>query len=77
MDDPEIAAAALQQAGLDGAQLIARTQEPEVKDRLLKTTEASVARGTFGSPTFFVGDQIFFGKDRLRDVEEEIARAKA
>jgi 2-hydroxychromene-2-carboxylate isomerase len=77
MDDPEIAAAALQQAGLDGAQLIARTQEPEVKDRLLKNTEASVARGTFGSPTFFVGDQIFFGKDRLRDVEEEIARAKA
>ena len=77
MDDPEIAAAELQQAGLDGAQLIARTQEPEVKDRLLKNTEASVARGTFGSPTFFVGDQIFFGKDRLRDVEEEIARAKA
>ena len=76
MDDPEIAVAALQRAGLDGARLIARTQEPEVKERLLKNTEASVARGTFGSPTFFVGDEIFFGKDRLRDVEEEIARAK-
>jgi 2-hydroxychromene-2-carboxylate isomerase len=75
MDDPEVAATALQQAGLDGARLIARTQEPEVKERLLKNTEASVARGTFGSPTFFVGDEIFFGKDRLRDVEEEIARA--
>ena len=77
MDDPQVAAAALQQAGLDGPRLIARTQEAEVKERLLKTTEASVARGTFGSPTFFVGDEIFFGKDRLRDVEEEIARAKA
>ena len=77
MDDPQVAAAALHQAGLDGARLIARTQESEVKERLLKNTEASVARGTFGSPTFFVGDEIFFGKDRLRDVEEEIARAKS
>ncbi|MGO9396716.1 MAG: 2-hydroxychromene-2-carboxylate isomerase [Xanthobacteraceae bacterium] len=75
MDDPQVASAALQQAGLDGARLLARTQEPEVKDRLLKNTEASVARGAFGSPTFFVGDEIFFGKDRLRDVEEEIVRA--
>jgi 2-hydroxychromene-2-carboxylate isomerase len=37
-----------------------------------KNTERSVERGTFGSPTFFVGDEIFFGKDRLRDVEEMI-----
>jgi len=76
MDDPQVAATALQEAGLDGPRLIARTQEPEVKERLLKNTQASVARGTFGSPTFFVGDEIFFGKDKLRDVEEEIARAK-
>ena len=76
MNDADVAATVLQQAGLDGGRLIARTQEPEVKDRLLKNTEASVARGAFGSPTFFVGDEIFFGKDRLRDVEEEIARAK-
>ena len=75
MDDPEMVAAVLQQSGLDGAALLARTQESEVKDRLLKNTEASVARGTFGSPTFFVGNEIFFGKDRLRDVEEEIVRA--
>jgi 2-hydroxychromene-2-carboxylate isomerase len=73
MDDPEIVRAALEPAGLDPA-LLARTQDAEVKDRLLKNTEASVARGTFGSPTFFVGDEIFFGKDRLRDVEEEIVR---
>jgi 2-hydroxychromene-2-carboxylate isomerase len=77
MDDPEVVRAALTQSGLDAAALLAGTQEAEVKDRLLKNTEASVARGTFGSPTFFVGDEIFFGKDRLRDVEEEIARADA
>jgi 2-hydroxychromene-2-carboxylate isomerase len=74
LDDPEGARATLEQAGLDPT-LLARTQDVEVKDRLLKNTEASVARGTFGSPTFFVGDEIFFGKDRLRDVEEEIVRA--
>jgi 2-hydroxychromene-2-carboxylate isomerase len=74
MDDPQVVGAVLKQAGLDGAKLLARTQQPAVKERLLKNTEASVARGTFGSPTFFVGNEIFFGKDRLRDVEEEIAR---
>ena len=76
MSDADVVAGALQEAGLDGARLIARTQEPEVKERLLKNTEASVARGTFGSPTFFVGDEIFFGKDKLRDVEDEIVARK-
>jgi len=76
MDDPEVVRAALGQSGLNAAALLARTQEPAVKDRLLKNTEASVARGAFGSPTFFVGSEIFFGKDRLRDVEEELVRAK-
>jgi len=75
MDDPEVVRAALTESGFDAASLLARTQEPEIKDRLLKNTEASVARGTFGAPTFFVGNEIFFGKDRLRDVEEEIVRA--
>ena len=75
MDDPEVVHAALEQSGLNAAALLARTQEPAVKDRLLKNTEASVARGAFGSPTFFVGSEIFFGKDRLRDVEAEIIRA--
>ena len=76
MDDPEVVRAALDQSGLNAAALLARTQEPAVKERLLKNTEASVARGAFGSPTFFVGSEIFFGKDRLRDVEEELVRAK-
>jgi 2-hydroxychromene-2-carboxylate isomerase len=73
MDDPDVIRTALDRSGLDGARVLARIQDQEVKDRLLKNTEASVARGTFGSPTFFVGEEIFFGKDRLRDVEEEIA----
>jgi 2-hydroxychromene-2-carboxylate isomerase len=74
MNDPKIMGEALTQSGFDTAALLARTQTPEVKERLLKNTETSVARGTFGSPTFFVGDEIFFGKDRLRDVEDEIGR---
>ncbi len=77
MDDPEVIRAALDSSGLDGARTLARIQEQDVKDKLLKNTEASVARGTFGAPTFFVGEEIFFGKDRLRDVEEEIVAAKA
>ena len=47
-------------------------QKAEVKAQLLDNKERSVERGTFGSPTFFVGDEIFFGKDRLRDVEEMV-----
>ena len=52
--------------------LLASADLGEVKEGLIRNTEASVGRGTFGSPTFFVGNEIFFGKDRLRDVEEEI-----
>jgi 2-hydroxychromene-2-carboxylate isomerase len=77
MDDPAVIRAALDQSGLDGDRVLARIQDQDVKDRLLKNTESSVARGTFGAPTFFVADAIFFGKDRLRDVEEEIEAAKA
>lgn len=74
MDDPGAARAALDESGLNGARLLERTQEPEVKEQLLQNTQKSVDRGNFGSPTFFVGEEIFFGKDRLRDVEEEIVR---
>jgi 2-hydroxychromene-2-carboxylate isomerase len=51
---------------------MARIQDPAVKAKLIANTEMSVERGTFGSPTFFVGDSIYFGKDRLRDVEDAI-----
>jgi 2-hydroxychromene-2-carboxylate isomerase len=72
MDDPEVVRAALEQSGFDASALLSRVREPDVKDRLPQNTQASVARGTFGSPTFFVGNEIFFGKDRLCVVEEEI-----
>ncbi len=74
MDDPEIVKAALTESGLDPA-LLERAQAPDVKAGLIANTEAAVKRGVFGIPTFFVGDEIFFGKDRLRDVEEAIAAA--
>jgi 2-hydroxychromene-2-carboxylate isomerase/quercetin dioxygenase-like cupin family protein len=72
LDDPAVLRAALLGAGFDAERFAELVQDPEVKTRLLDNTESSVARGTFGSPTFFVGDEIFFGKDRLRDVEEMI-----
>ena len=76
MDDPDVFRAALTESGFDAGAILRLIDAPEVKDALLKNTQRSVERGTFGSPTFFVGDEIFFGKDRLRDVEEEILEAK-
>jgi 2-hydroxychromene-2-carboxylate isomerase len=76
LDDPEVLAAALTESGFDAKRFGELVQEPEVKARLLENTQRSVARGTFGSPTFFVGEEIFFGKDRLRDVEEAIQTEK-
>ncbi|MGH6957170.1 MAG: 2-hydroxychromene-2-carboxylate isomerase [Caulobacteraceae bacterium] len=77
MDDAAVAEAAMERAGLPAARLMALTADPEVKAELLKTTEEAVARGVFGSPSFLVGNELFFGKDRLRDVEEEIAAQTA
>jgi len=73
MDDPEVAAKALTASGLDAAKLIARSQEPEVKAKLIENTQAAVERGAFGSPTFFVGKEMFFGKEQLREVEEMVS----
>jgi len=74
MDDPAVWHAALVEEGFDASRFEALVQSPEVKAALLASTERSVARGAFGSPTFFVGDAIFFGKDRLRDVEELLSQ---
>ena len=75
MDEPDIIKATLDAAGLDGAHTLTRIGDTAVKATLIANTEASVARGTFGSPTFFVGEDIWFGKDSLRDVEEAILAA--
>ena len=77
LDDPAIIGAALQESGFDAPKLMALAQDQTVKDELAANTSRSVERGTFGAPTFFVDDEIYFGKDRLRDVEEAIvARRK-
>ena len=77
MDDAGVIAAALGESGLPAEQIMDGIQQPEVKAALIANTESSVERGVFGSPSFFVGDELFFGKDKLRDVEEEIERQKA
>jgi 2-hydroxychromene-2-carboxylate isomerase len=73
MDDAAIAMKALNDSGLDAAKLFARAQDADVKGRLIENTQSAVERGAFGSPTFFVGDEMFFGKEQLREVEELIA----
>ncbi len=74
MDDPEVFVAALDESGFDGSALLEKTRDPTVKAGLLENTQKAVERGAFGIPTFFVGDEMFFGKERLAQVEEEIVR---
>lgn len=73
MDEPEIVSKALQAAGLPMADIVAGASDPAIKKELIDNTEASVNRGTFGSPTFYLGDDIYFGKDSLRDLEAAIS----
>ena len=70
MGDPDVIAASLEESGLPAKAIIEASTSAPVKAELIANTERSVERGTFGSPTFFVDDDIYFGKDRLRDVEE-------
>jgi 2-hydroxychromene-2-carboxylate isomerase len=74
MDDLDVFRAAFKSSGIDIDGLIARAQQDDVKQKLIKNTNDAVARGAFGSPTFFVGSEMFFGKDQLRDVEESIVQ---
>lgn len=61
-------------AGFDGAALLERAADPAVKDALRRNTEEAVERGAFGAPTFFVGEEMFWGNDRLDFVEEALLR---
>lgn len=76
LDDPAVLRAALLESNLPADRLFELVQTQEVKDELMAETKRAVERGTFGSPTFFVDGEIYFGKDRLRDVEEAIASAR-
>lgn len=73
MDDPEIAVAALNEAGLDGQALAARAQAPEVKSALAAATQDAATRGAFGAPSFFIDGELYFGKNTLAEIEERLA----
>ena len=77
MDDPEVFRRAFASSGIDIDHVIARTRQDDVKKKLIENTTDAVNRGAFGSPTFFVGQEMFFGKDQLRDVEESIIEQTA
>ena len=72
LGDPGVLAATLAAAGFDADEFIALVSDPEIKAKLVANTEEAVARGVFGAPTFFVGDAMFFGQDRLDFVREAL-----
>ena len=72
MADPKVIAEALREHGLPADDIVSAVQDPKIKQELIDKTSRSVKRGAFGSPTFFVRDEMFFGKDRLLELEEEI-----
>jgi 2-hydroxychromene-2-carboxylate isomerase len=74
MNEPSEVVSVLNAAGMEAGPLLEATQHADVKNTLLANTQSAFDRGAFGSPTFFVGDEVFFGKDRLGQVEEEIVR---
>lgn len=69
LNDPQVVGAVLAKAGFEPKQMLAAVEAQDVKDELRKNTEEAVSRGVFGAPTFFVGDRMFFGQDRLDFVE--------
>lgn len=77
MDDPAVAAEALASSGLDAERLLKRGQEHGVKKKLMENTEAAAKCGAFGIPSFFVGDELYFGKNTLRDVEDALTQRAA
>ena len=77
LDDKDVLARRVAEAGLDAARLLEDVQLPEVKQSLAETTDVVARRGAFGIPTFFVGEEMFFGKERLAQVEEELAKTPA
>ena len=70
MDDPDVIRTAFTDAGFDADKLFEQMASDEIKGQLVANTQAAVDRGAFGIPTFFVGDEMFFGKERLGQVEE-------
>ncbi|MFI4928236.1 MAG: 2-hydroxychromene-2-carboxylate isomerase [Burkholderiales bacterium] len=72
MNDPAVVGEVLHQAGFQPEQLLALASDPAVKDHLKSETQEAVARGVFGAPTFFVGQDMFWGQDRLDFLKESL-----
>jgi 2-hydroxychromene-2-carboxylate isomerase len=77
LNDAAEVLAVLNGAGLDAKALLEGAQNPDIKAKLMANTQNAFERGAFGSPTFFVGDEMYFGKDRLLDVELKLAEHRA
>lgn len=75
ISQPEVLAAILIEAGLDGDAIIEATKMPKVKKGLMDATQACVDRGAFGLPTFFLADEMYFGKDRILQIEQAISQS--
>jgi len=73
MDDPEVILSAFKESGLDADRLISQIQEPNIKTKLITNTEEAVQRGAFGIPTFFIDEEMYFGKDTLWQIEEKVS----
>lgn len=73
VSDSKVLAEIIADTGFDAADLAARAQDAAVKQQLIDTTETAVERGAFGIPTIFIGDEMFFGKERLGQVDEMLA----
>jgi 2-hydroxychromene-2-carboxylate isomerase len=73
MDDPEVILSAFKESGLDADRLISQIQEPHIKTKLITNTEEAVQRGAFGIPTFFIDEEMYFGKDTLWQIEEKVS----
>ncbi|HXA45987.1 MAG TPA: DsbA family protein [Burkholderiaceae bacterium] len=65
--------AVLQQAGFDSMEFMALINDQAIKDQLKKNTTEAVERGVFGAPTFFIGDEMYWGQDRLHFVDQALA----
>ena len=76
-DEADVLIEVLDKAGLDGKALVEGTQDQAIKDKLIENTEWAVSKGAFGLPTFFVGDEMFWGKERLGQLEDEIKKQSA
>jgi 2-hydroxychromene-2-carboxylate isomerase len=61
------------ESGLDAEKLMSQMQDPEIKGKLISNTDDAVKRGVFGIPTFFVDDEMYFGKDTIWMVEEAVS----